>query len=360
MAELSLPRCARDLLLAAVACALPAAIAAAEPRPFAPLNDTVHLGGAVGSAPAPAAGAEDASALPGATSPLMSVEMSASPAAIALGVPCTVTVTYRWPAAWPVRGGSPDPGAAFAGEYVTEAPPPDDLHAGGQAQRTVRLSVLPMRSGPWELPRPAFTCDAPEGVFSARAPAVEVAVGVADEAPPPPPRPLRLRPPVPPPGRWWPWLAGAAALVALAGAAFALGRGRQRAAAAITPWERLASDLGHADRAGDGKEAGALLSLALRRYAGAVWSFDGPGSTAREVGQALRGRAPGDEARDLARLLDGLDGLRWAAGDLPASAIATLREDARAWTRRVQARLDAEAAAAEKRGAATTAAGKGA
>jgi hypothetical protein len=272
--------------------------------------------------------------------------MSASPASIALGDPCTVTVTYRWPAAWPVRGGSPDPGQTFADEFVTAAPPPADAQAGGQAQRTVALTLIPLRSGPWELPRPTITVDSPDGPVSARAPAVEVGVDmVAREPLPPPPRPLRMRPPLPPPAPRWPFiLAGALALAAVA--ALALRRRAHAAAAAITPWQRLAGDLAAAGAAPDGKEAGARLSLALRRYAGAVWGFDGLGSTAREVGLALRGRAPGDEARDLARLLDGLDGLRWAAGELPASAIAALREDAEAWTRRVHARLEAEAAAA--------------
>ena len=322
---------------------------AADVKPFVPVTPDA---GDAGGASATSGLTLDASGdLPGMASPLVSVEMSASPASIALGDPCVVTITYRWPAAWPVRGDGPDPGPAFANEYITAAPPAVDARAGGQAQRTVQFTLCPWRSGPWELPRPAFTCDSPQGAVSARAPAVEVAVGMgAQEPTPPAPRPLRMRPPVAAPGTWWIYLAaGAVALVAIA-SVVAL-RQRRSIAMAITPWERLVTDLGHADRASDGKEAGALLSLALRRYAGAVWRFDGPGSTAREVAQMLRGRAPGDEARDLGRLLDGIDGLRWAAGDLPASAITTLSEDARAWTKRVQTRLDAEAAAAAAKGA---------
>ncbi len=118
------------------------------------------------------------------------------------------------------------------------------------------------------------------------------------------------------------------------------------------PFAALLDDLRAATATGDGKEAGARLSLALRRYLGRQFSFDGPGSTTRETAAFLRGLLGDDEHRDLVRLLDQLDGLRWSPDELAISAIMPPAEAARSWCDRVQARLAAEAAARAAAGAA--------
>jgi hypothetical protein len=163
-------------------------------------------------------------------------------------------------------------------------------------------------------------------------------------------RPAWVRPAQPPPPsrRWW-WIGGGAAALAVGcGLAWLLWR---RRTPPPTPAEVLAHDLAHAEAAGDGKELGARLSLALRRYAGVVYGFDGVGSTSRETAAWLRTAAgvPADEGRALVRLLDRLDELRWSPGELDASQVRPLLSEARAWSDAVEARRTAETAAADRR-----------
>jgi hypothetical protein len=277
--------------------------------------------------------------------PVVAVDLSASPAQVNVGDSVTVTVTYRWPRGWSVRH-EPDPGAVFAGEFVTNLPPARKLDTGDEERRLFTLTLVARRSGAWSLPRPTLATTGPAGKVEATAP--EVIVQVGTEAKPvqlPPPRPAWTRPPAP--GQiLHSWLTWALIALVLVGAAAAFLFWRRRVATPPpTAWQVFARDWEAAGATADGKEAGARLSLALRRCAGTVFRFDGPGSTTRETAFTLRGRLPDDEHADLIRLLDQLDQLRWAAEALPASAIRPQLTAARAWTQGLRQRLDAEAAA---------------
>jgi hypothetical protein len=300
--------------------------------------------------------------LAAAETPPVAIDMSAAPATVDMGKSVVVTISYRWPRHWRVSG-EPNPSLDFADEYVTAVPPAISTSAGGEERRTFALTVWPTRSGAWPLPRPTFSASPPDGeAATARAPEVVVQVGVVDRPiEPPAARPLVMRPPpiIEQPRRLVYWLAGGAAALALAVAMVAL-RSRRTAEAAPTPREVLARELRAAAGAADGKEAGARASLALRRFAGTVWSFDGPGSTAREAAQTARARGPEDEARELARLLENLDALRWSPDAVAAAELEPLIASGTRWGDAVQRRLDAEAAAAaeeqRRRGAQTGAA----
>jgi hypothetical protein len=101
-----------------------------------------------------------------------SVDLSASPAAVAVGDPLTVTLTYRWPHGWTVLTPShePDPASAFASEFVTSVPPAQASSTGEEQRRTFTLTLLALHSGTWQLPRPASTSRAPWATGSVSAP----------------------------------------------------------------------------------------------------------------------------------------------------------------------------------------------
>ncbi len=292
----------------------------------------------------PAADNESAATAP--ADPRVTVEMSAAPAELTMGDNVVVTITYRWPRGW--RADEPNPSRDFQGQFVIASPPPRKLAGDGREERSFSLTVCPVSSGAWELPRPAFSA-APEHGVGVRAVAntVIVQVGANKDAPgPPDARPLMKRPPPGMgPARLWAWIAGGClALAGLLGLVIARRR-RLRAAAAPRPREIFARELSEAARAEDGKEAGARISLALRRYAGSIWNFDGPGSTAREAAAAVRALAPAtfsEEARELGRLLENLDALRWAADNLVIGALKPLMEASSRWSLAVQNRLDDE------------------
>jgi hypothetical protein len=295
----------------------------------------------------------------------VSIDLSASPAAVNVGDPVTITLTYRWPHGWVPTTPShePDPSAAFAGEFVTSLPPVQRISTGEEERRTFVLTCSALRSGAWALPRPTLAVDGPRGRVEATASAVIVQVGTeAKPAQLPPPRPAWARPRAAGAAATPAWVYGAVA-VAIAGLATWLLLLRRRAAPPPpTPREVFARDWQAAADSGDGKEAGARLSLALRRYAGAIYRFDGPGSTTRETAFHLRGRMPEGEQRELVRQLDQLDALRWAADDLEVTAVRPSLDAALAWVEAVQRRLDVEAAAeslAKSAPTATAAAGGG-
>ncbi len=275
------------------------------------------------------------------------VELSATPAQVAVGETVQVVVTYSWPRGWTTA--EPDPAAAFRDCFVTAAPPAERLTTGEQERRVHRYTVAATRSGAWSLPRPSFAARGPAGTVQAEAPEVIVQVG-AESAPPklPAARPMLIRPPEALPVRRWPWLVGGSGLVI---AVVALWWFRRRAGVSSGPsaWQVFTDELAAARTASDSKDAGARLSLAVRRYAGRTWGFDGPGATTRELGGTLArlraGSITDEESRDLLRLLGRLDDLRWSAGDAPAEAMSDLATLAHSWTAGVQGRLDAEAAA---------------
>jgi hypothetical protein len=289
-----------------------------------------------------------------ATRPPVAVEMSASPAQVAMGGAITVTIRYRWPSGWRVAG-EPNPTLDFADEFVTAAPPPVSARTGGEERRTFTITVNPTRSGAWELPRPRFAAAPPDEhdatkVAQAQSEPVTVQVGPAQQPiTPPEARPLVQRPPADQEARHRAlWITIGVAVLAIGGAIAALLLRRRNAAAGPNAREILARELAAAAKLADGKEAGARISLGLRRFAGAVWAFDGPGSTAREAAAAVRARGPEGEARELARLLESLEAVRWAPDALVAGALAPLIDSGNRWGEAEQKRLDAEREAAER------------
>ena len=279
------------------------------------------------------------------------VEVSAAPAQCAVGDAVTVTVTWSWPSSWHA-GKEPDPVSDFRDCFVTDAPPIVATRTGESERRSARLTLLAARSGAWALPRPSLTASGPQGAETVQASAVVVQVGT-EAAPPKLPAPiaLRVRPPLAAVDdhRWW-WLGGGIALLVVGIALLVVLRHRAVQAAVILPAERFQAELRRLAAVADGKELGAGLSLALRRYAGEIYRFDGAGSTTREVASQLaRTTHPEDEWRALVRLLERLDDLRWAAGELDAAAVRPVTDDATAWVAQVERRL-AELAAQQAAG----------
>ena len=290
--------------------------------------------------------ADQSGAPPPRAEPHLGIELSASPAAVAVGDQLTVTVVYRWPHGWTVDrpDHEPDPAGAFSDEFVTSFPPAQRASSAEEERRTFSLQLAARHSGTWSLPRPSVSLIGPQGRRELSAPAVIIQVGTeARPADLPAPRPAWVRPLAASTGRTWLWPALLAGTLAALLILLNLWR-RRTSAPPPTPFAVFAQDLAAAASTGDGKEAGARLSLALRRYVGSIHSFDGPGSTTRETAMILRGRLPDGEYRDLVRLLDQLDALRWSPADLPISALRPSVESARSWCDGVQQRLDAEAA----------------
>lgn len=279
------------------------------------------------------------------------IEMTANPAQIEVGATVAVVVSYRWPSAWTIER-EPDPAAAFRDLYLTNAPPAERSSAGGEERRTFRYTIAATRSGAWKLPQPTLTARGPLGPVTATASEVILQVG-SESAPPklPTPRPLLVRPPAQLATNRHLWWWGVGVTVVLAGALAVWIRSRRSALSkASTAIQIFETELAAARAPGDAREIGTRISLALRRYAGAIWDFDGPGMTTRETGAVLRrlsaGRIADSESAELLRLLGRLDDLRWSAGDLAADTMADLLTLAGSWTAQVQQRLDREAAAA--------------
>jgi hypothetical protein len=283
------------------------------------------------------------------------IDMSASPASLAVGERVTVTLTYRWPRGWTVT--EPDPGPALRDAFVVDLPPAKKTATGDEERRVFTVVLAATRSGAWALPRPSFTVTGPDGAVTAQAPEVLVQVGVENKpAALPAVRNAWVRPPpsvvVTP---WGVYGTVAGVVVAAAIAAWWWLRRRHVVLSGLTPLQIFTRELDAARMSGDGKEAGGRLSLALRRYVGALWRFDGPGSTTRETASFLRGRLPDEEFTALVRLLDRLDDLRWSPGAVPTAALERDLATGQEWATGVQQRLDAEEAArqaARKTGAA--------
>lgn len=279
------------------------------------------------------------------------VELNATPTTVPVGSPVEVTVTYRWPAEWQVE--PPDPGAAFATSFVIDSPPPERWRTGQEAGERWRLRLLAQRSGAWALPQPTLRARHAGTTHEAQAPLVVIQVGTeAAPVDPAPPRALWLSDDLPRDDAPW-WIAAAvAAALALGLGAFAWWWPRRHVDPPTPPIRTLHEELDNA-LGGDGKEAGARVSRALRRYCGDTFGFDGPATTARECSVRLRPPLPDDEHRDISRLLEQLDALRWAADDLGVSVVEPLRSQALTWAERVQARLDRQAAEAAAQQSAT-------
>jgi hypothetical protein len=303
--------------------------------------------GAPAPTPTPAETAEPPAPPP---IPHFGVELTANRTALSIGETVVTTVTYRWPAGTTVVSpdGEPDPARDFAQAFVTDLPPPQRFNSGQEERRVFTITIAAKRDGAWELPRPTLTIRTNQGTLSSVAPPVLVQVG-KDSAPPqlPPPRPIwtRTKAPSDPTFAWW--LLSVVLVLTAGVVALALVR-RRTTIIQQTPWDHFYDDWQAASAAADGKEAGARLSLGLRRCLGTVFRFDGPAATAKETITFLRTRLQDHEHRDLARLLEQLDGLRWAADDLPPTAVRPLLESGRAFTNALKHRLDAEAEAAKQ------------
>ena len=275
----------------------------------------------------------------------VSIDMSCSASTLAVGDKVTVTITYRWPHGW--NAAEPDPAAAFQGEFTTDWPPPKKISTGEEERRVFTVTLAATRSGAWALPRPTFSAGDFKGTKSATAPEIILQVGVdAKPAKLPAARTAWVKPPASEAAqatRWW--LIGAA-LTGILGVAGWWWLRRKILAPSATPLEIFTREWQAVAASSDGKDAGARVSLALRRYAGAIWHFDGPGSTTRETAQHLKGRLPDEEFATLVRLLDRLDDLRWSPSALPVAALAREIGAAQEWATAAQLRLDAEAAAA--------------
>ncbi len=293
-----------------------------------------------------------------ASEPGPSVELTAQPAEVAVGDALTVTITYQWPATWTVEP-KPDPSAEFRDTFVTAAPPARDTSTAESRRRVVIMTLAATHSGAWALPQPRLTAVGPRGAVTITASPVVVQVGTS-AAPAHLPEPIAVRLQAPATvvtSRPW-WIA-AAVVAVLALIIAILWRRRVTTTADLTAAELFAEETKRALGVNDGKDLGALLSLALRRYIGVTWKFDGAGSTVREVAVALaRCAVTDDERRSLLRLLERLDDLRWSPAELPAEHIRPLLAEANSVVEQIEIRLRAEAlaAAAAKSPAVTVAA----
>jgi len=277
------------------------------------------------------------------------IEMTAQPVQAAIGDHVTVTMTYRWPTTW--HAGEPNPTEAFAETFVAESPPPERTRTAEEERRVWQLVLLATRSGTWTLPKPTMQAIGPSGAVEVSAPDVTIQVGAESQ----PPRPAAARPL---------WTAGSgeveprrwiAVVVAITVASAALMGwwllGRRHIIAHESPAERLRRDLAELNGLHDGKEISARLGLAVRRWCGSVFSYDGPGLTTRETVIKLRETLKDDEHAAVARLLGDLDNLRWAAGMLDVDTVLPLSERVLAWSDGVHQRMQAELAAAQKKAA---------
>ena len=283
---------------------------------------------------------------PVAKEPGPTVELTAQPAEVAVGDALTVTITYQWPASWTVEP-KPDPSAEFRDTFVTAAPPARDTSTAESRRRVVTMTLAATHSGAWALPQPQLTAVGPHGAVTVTASPVIVQVGTS-AAPAHLPEPIAIRlqaPATVATAKPW-WIVGAVtALVALIIAIF--WRRRITATADLTAAELFAEETKRALGVSDGKDLGALLSLALRRYIGVIWKFDGAGSTVREVAATLvRCKVDDDERRALLRLLERLDDLRWSPAELPAEQVRPLLAEASGLVEQIEIRLRAEALAA--------------
>jgi len=276
----------------------------------------------------------------------VTLNLTTSAAAPAVGDQVTVTVSWAWPTGWSVR--EPDVMADFAGEFVVEVPPAIRRTSGGLEYREQRLVLLARRSGAVNLPRPVLTATGPGGAVAVQAPAVLLTVGTGSAtAALPAARPLVTglseRAPLSP---WW-WLL--ALLLVPVGVVLWRLTHRRLQGPPPSPAEIAARELMAAARLTEGKALAGAAGLALRRFAGAVWGFDGPGMTAREAIAMVRGKAQVDEAAAYARMLEVIDGTRWAPDDMALAPLTAVVDEAKTWVERVTARLAAEAAVAKER-----------
>lgn len=280
-----------------------------------------------------------------------SISVRAEPAQVSLGSEVDVIITYRWPSTWqPATRIDPTP--FFTGIEVQELGQPQTVISEGIATETWRLTIIPQRSGELALPRPQARFHTGSEMISVQAEEAFVQVGISGaQATLSPPRKMWERSEVPGSGTptWVWWTPVALLVIGLLVVRVLL---RRRGGPDIPPYQRLVDDLPAALACDDGKQAGAILSRALRRYCGDTWQFDGVASTARELLVHLDDNLPMDEHGKLQRIFHQLEDLRWAPNALTPLAVKPLIDAARDWAREQEHRLVQERHAAEQEAAA--------
>jgi hypothetical protein len=290
--------------------------------------------------------------------PNFSVSVSPAKSAVNIGDKIPLTITYQWPANARVvsSDGEPDITKAFSDIFVTDIPLPQKFSSGQEERRVYNLTITAHRSGAWELPRPTLTIrltDKPGDTTSDKtrstvAPAVIIQVGTeAAPAQLPGARAAWTRAQAPPAetSSWWIVLI-IISIVLLGIILFFLLRKRAQLIVR-TPWDIFSDDWQAATAAADGKEAGARLSFAVRRYVGTLFQFDGPAATSKETIHYTKKHLSDDEHRQCAKLLEQIDALRWSPDDLPPSSVRPLMDSSREWAQALNKRLIAEAEAAK-------------
>jgi hypothetical protein len=289
--------------------------------------------------------------------PHFSVSVSPAKSTLNIGDKTQLTITYQWPAHAKVvsSDGEPDITKAVSDIFVTDIPPAQKFSSGQEERRVYTLTITAHRSGAWELPRPTLTIRIGNDTRSTVAPPVILQIGTeAAPAQLPTARAAwtRAQAPATAASSWW-IIITLTFFMAVALLIFFLLR--KRAQLIIrTPWDIFSDDWHAATVAADGKEAGARLSLALRRYVGALYQFDGPATTSKETIFYVKKHLSEDEHRQCAKLLEQIDALRWGPDDLPPSSVRPLMDTSRAWAKALQQRLRAEADALKKSGAAAS------
>lgn len=264
-----------------------------------------------------------------------------------VGAALELRITYGWPSeAVLVR--DPDPAAVFGGLVLDRCELVAESDTGGRRQQVWELEVLVPRSGAWALPRPVLQIRDGQTVNQVVAEEVLLTIGVADEPALQPPRELWRRPDAGAEGGglpWWSWLIIGPVVGFLLGVIAWLRRGDDGPQA--SPAEVFVDEVAYALHSTDGKQAGAIISLALRRYSGARFDFDGPATTAEEVVVLTGAFVTATEQGELRKVLGSLDSLRWSPDELTAIAVRPFVDRARAWVERIEERLVTEAAAEE-------------
>jgi hypothetical protein len=264
-----------------------------------------------------------------AESATASAELSAGVPVLRIGDAAALTLRYRWPAGTELLSLA-DPTLLFDGEQMLQLGPMQELRAGGSIERRWRLALLARSSGDWVLERPRLVLREQGRTVELLGDAVVLRVvssgaTTALELPAPAgllASPRRVSP-------WW-WLLAPAVVLALGGGAWWF-LARRQLRPAVQPEESFALALASVPAAPDPATGAAVLAKALRAYCAAIFAIHAQAMTARELDRALRPQLPQERLRALTRLVERLEGLRWAPRDLEAATLKPLVDGARDW-----------------------------
>ena len=127
-------------------------------------------------------------------------------------------------------------------------------------------------------------------------------------------------------------IAVAGLVVVIGGVFFFLWR-RPHQQSAIPASDQFLLDLQIARTAETSQDSGLAIGVALRRYCGSVWGFDGVGATAKEMRQAIPTEIPSAQKNQLFEILDRIDGLCWRGGSPDPEHVDPLIAQATDWVR---------------------------